>query len=754
MKLIIDLIVGILWLLIRIGDTVIIAGEFVVKNAKKTFKKVRKIKTRPPSAPRSTFRGIELKLSLPSFKLPEFKLKLNLPKIKKRIKVEKPKNINIFPGPIPHLIKFKYFVFGAFFSFILIYIPLLFLIFLQNLPNPKLLSLRDVAQTTKIYDRNGILLYQIYANENRTVIPLSDIPKNLVNATIATEDKDFYTNPGFNIDSIIRAAIQNLQGKPLQGGSTITQQLIKSTLLTPEQTWSRKIKELILAFWAEKIYSKNEILTMYFNQVSYGGTAWGVEAAAQTYFGKDVKDLDLSQSAFLAGLTKAPTTYSPFGDDPNLWKGRQKDVLERMKSLGYISSDDENNALNENLNFLPPQSPIHAPHFVFFVKDWLVQKYGLPLVEKGGLNVTTSLDLKLNEKVQNIVKNEVDKDGQYNLSNGAALVTNPKNGDILAMVGSKDFEDPNFGRVNITTSLRQPGSSVKPITYSAALMNRFTAATILNDSPVSFGDPGAIRYSPVNYDGRFHGNVSLRIALANSINVPAVKTLYSIGINKMLSLAQEMGITTWDSPQKYGLAVTLGAAEVKMTDMATVYGTLANLGDRVDLDPLLKVSDAQGNVLYEKTNPEKTPILDSGIAYIISNILSDNGARSMEFGTNSPLNIAGVSVKTGTSDQLRDNWTIGYIPNYVVAVWVGNNNNQPMSGIASGITGAAPIWHAIFSELLGNKSPQTVAVPADVLQKDCIGRKELFIRGTENSVNCNPPSPSPSPTPVEQAKSQ
>lgn len=735
MKLIIDLIVGILWFLIKIGDTVLFAGEFVKKSLEKGFKKIKKFRFR-----------------LPKFSFPQFKIRLNFSKKKKRIKIKKPKQVNIFPGPIPHLIKFKYFLFGAFFSFMLVYIPLLFMIFLQNLPNPKLLSLRDVAQTTKIYDRNGALLYQIYANENRTLIPLLDIPKNLINATIATEDKDFYHNPGFDFGAIARAAIGNLQGQPLQGGSTITQQLIKSTLLTPEQTWSRKIKELILAFWAEKIYSKNEILTMYFNQVSYGGTAWGVEAAAQTYFGKDVKDLDLAESTFLAGLTKAPTIYSPYGDNPNLWKQRQKDVLQRMKDLGYINSDDQKNALDENISFLPPQSPIHAPHFVFYVKNWLIQKYGLPLVEKGGLNVTTSLDLGLNDKVQNIVKNEVDKDGQYNLSNGAALVTNPKNGDILAMIGSKDYDNPNFGRVNITTSLRQPGSSVKPITYSAALMNNFTAATILNDSPVSFGEPGTIKYSPVNYDGRFHGNISLRIALANSINVPAVKTLYTIGVNKMLDLAQRMGITTWNNPQKYGLSITLGAAEIRMVDMATVYGTFANLGDRVNLDPIIKISDSQGNILYEKTNPEKTHVLDSGIAYIISNILSDNAARAMEFGTNSPLNIAGISVKTGTSDQLRDNWTIGYTPNNVVAVWVGNNDNSPMSGIASGITGAAPIWHDIFIHLLSKKPAQSLQAPDDVVQKDCIGRRELFIRGTENSVNCTY-VPSPSPTPIEQAKS-
>lgn len=733
MRLIIDLIVGVLWVLIKIGDTIILAGEFAGKNVKKTFKTLKKTK-------------VELKF-------PSFKLKLNLPKRKKRIKVERPKGVTIFPGPIPNFFKLKYFLFGAFFSLVLIYIPLLILIFLQNLPNPRLLSFRDVAQTTKIYDRNGVLLYQIYANQNRTMVPLKDIPKNLVNATIAIEDKDFYINPGFNITSMVRAAIANMQGQPLQGGSTITQQLIKSTLLTPEKTVSRKIKEIILAFWAERIYTKDEILTMYFNQVPYGGTAWGVEAASQTYFGKKVSDLDLAQSAFLAGLTKAPTTYNPYGETSNLWKERQEEVLSRMKDLGFISSEDKDEAEKENLTFVPKESPIHAPHFVFYVKDYLIKKYGLAIVEKGGLSITTSLDLKLQNRAQEIVRNEVENDTKYNLSNGAALVTNPKNGDILVMVGSKDFDNEDFGRVNITTSLRQPGSSVKPITYSTALSKGFTAATILSDSKVSFGAPGTTIYSPVNYDGIFRGNMSLRIALANSVNVPAVKTLYNIGVNAMIEQARKMGITTWTDPERYGLALTLGAAEVRMTDMATVYGTFANQGERVDLNPILKVSDSQGNTIFEKDKIAKFRVLDEGISYIISNILSDNGARAMEFGTNSPINIPDVSVKTGTSDQLRDNWTFGYTPNFVVAVWVGNNNNQPMSGIASGITGAAPIWRNIFLELLGKNPPAKLARPENVVEKDCIGRKEFFIKGTENSVNCNPP-PSPSPSPIEQASSR
>jgi 1A family penicillin-binding protein len=583
-------------------------------------------------------------------------------------------------------------------------------------------------------------LYQIYANENRTLVHLSSLPNNLVNATIAIEDKDFYKNPGFDINGIIRAAVADFSGKPIQGGSTITQQLIKSTLLTPEISIERKIKEIVLALWAEKIYTKNQILEMYFNQVPYGGTAWGVEAASETYFGKNVKNLDLAQSAFLAGMPQAPSDYSPYGQNPNLWKKRQKEVLNKMVSLKYITNDQAIGATNESLNFETPQTPIYAPHFVMYVKDLLVKKYGLGLVERGGLNVITSLDLNTQNIVQDIVRQEVDNDSYLNLTNGAALITNPKNGDILAMVGSRDYNDPNDGNVNLTTSLRQPGSSIKTVTYAAALSNGFTAATILDDSPITYSYTGGPSYSPVNYDGAFHGKVPLRIAFANSFNVPAVKTLAKIGIPTMVSMAKKMGITTWGTPDNYGLSLTLGAAEVKMTDMATVYGTVANLGQRVDVNPILKITDYANNILYQKDGVDGENVLDPGVTFIISNILADNNARSLEFGTNSPLNIPGhiVSVKTGTTDNKRDNWTIGFTPYHLVAVWVGNNDNSPMSPtLASGITGAAPIWNKIMSSLLANVNDVGQSMPDDITQKKCGGKIEYFIKGTENLVNCN-----------------
>lgn len=670
--------------------------------------------------------------------------------------------ITMFPHSF--MSKFRYFIAGGLFSLTFVFLPLLFLLFLQELPHPRIISAGQIPQTTKIYDRHGILLHQVFAAQNRTVVPLSDIPKILQQATIAIEDKDFYSHPGFDVTAIIRSAIENASGKDLQGGSTITQQLIKSALLTPETSIFRKIKEVILAFWAERIYTKGQILEMYFNQIPYGGTAWGIEAAAEVYFGKSVRDLDLAESAFLAGIPRAPTIYSPFGATPTIWKKRQREVLARMADLGYITREQEKQAWEEELSFQSQQIPLHAPHFVMYLRDYLVKKYGLPMVERGGLTVTTSLDLQVQEMAEKIVAEEVANNAYLNLTNGATLITSPKNGDILAMVGSKDFHEPKSGNVNVTTSLRQPGSSIKVVTYSAALSQGFTAATILDDSPVSYPSGSGV-YAPVNYDGKSHGRVPLRIALANSFNITAVRTLNQIGIPTMVNFGKKMGIKSWGDPEEYGLALTLGSGEVTMLDLATVYGTLANQGIRVDLNPVVQITDSKGNVLEEKIAPKKDlttsfvqtitgqKVLDPGVTYILASILSDNNARAMEFGANSPLNIPGktVAVKTGTSDNKRDNWTVGYTPSYLTAVWVGNHDNSPMSQqLASGITGAAPIWNKIMRNLLANTPDEPQPIPENIVQKPCLGRIEYFVKGTENSVNCvyiPTPSVSPSPNP-------
>ena len=728
MKLVRDFIVFILLIFIAIGDGVIMAGQFVFRHVS--------LPTMPRRAEITVFERKKKTVEKPVVK-----------------KIKKSKQAPLFL--LPFSLKLKYFSTGILFSFFLLFAPLLFFVFLQDLPSPKTLVLGQIPQTTKIYDRNGVLLYQMYADQNRTVIPLQEVPKYLQEATIAIEDKDFYKHPGFDISAIIRSFITNAKGGKLQGGSTITQQLVKSALLTPETSITRKVREVVLAFWTEKTYPKNTILEMYFNQVPYGGTAWGVEAASLTYFGKKAVDLDLAESAFLSGIPRAPSIYSPYGTTPNLWKKRQSDVLQRMVDLGYITKDQANQASSEELIFKEPQTPLHAPHFVMYVKDLLVKKYGLPFVERGGLTVTTSLDLPLQEKVQKIVADEVANDAYLNLTNGAAMVTNPKNGDILAMVGSRDFNYDSFGNVNVATSLRQPGSSIKVVTYAAALSKGFTAASILDDSPVTYTSPGGPSYSPVNYDGKFHGRPSLRIALANSFNIPAVRTLAQIGIPTFINMGQKMGITTWNDPKRYGLSITLGGAEVTMLDMTTVYGVLANNGMRIDVNPILKITDGKGSVLEQKDHEPGQKVLDYGVTFIMSNILADNQARALEFGTNSPLQIKDhtVSVKTGTSDSKRDNWTFGYTKDRLVGVWVGNNDNSPMSQtLASGITGAAPIWNKIMSMLLEGKPDEKPVQPANVITKPCLGRIEYFVKGTENSVNCTvqptaTPSASLSPNP-------
>ena len=632
-----------------------------------------------------------------------------------------------------------YFFVGAFFSFFFFFLPILFMIFISDLPNPTQLSSGSIPKTTKIYDRHGALLYEIYVNQNRTLVPLSSVPKDLVEATIAIEDKDFYSHPGFDVRGIARAAYENTTTREMQGGSTITQQLIKSALLTPEPTMSRKVKELALAFWAERVYTKDEILEMYFNYVPYGGTAWGISAAAETYFGKDVQDLTLGESAFLAGLPKAPSVYSPFVGGSDSWRSRQKAVLSAMVREGYITHSQEEAALSENLVFQPDRTPLLAPHFVMYVRDLLIEKYGIGAVERGGLQVRTTLDLSTQHEAESVVKDEVDKSATLGISNGAALVTDPSQGDILAMVGSRDyFDDTRDGNVNVTLMKRQPGSTIKAVTYALALESGYTEASVLNDSPISIEQVGGPAYRPVNYDGQFHGRVPLRVALANSYNIPAVRIAQDFGPEEIVSLGQEMGIESWGNIQNYGLAITLGGSEVTMLDLATVYGTIANAGRKNLLDPILEVKDSSGKVVYHKEDQGKQ-VVSSATAYILSDILADNEARSRAFGTNSPLAIPPyrVSVKTGTTDQKRDNWTIGFTPNRLVAVWVGNNDNTPMSPtLTSGISGAAPIWHQIMSEELLSAPVATPSLPSDVVVKDCLGKKIYLSTATQNSVRC------------------
>jgi 1A family penicillin-binding protein len=627
---------------------------------------------------------------------------------------------------------------------------------LRDLPLPTRLGSSSNPQSTLIYDRNGKLLYNIYDKKNQSFVPLSGIPKYMQETTIAIEDRSFYQHGAIDFRGIARAFFSIVLHQQIQGGSTLTQQLVKNSLLTQQQTILRKVKEVILAFATELVYSKAQILEMYLNQTPYGGTSYGVEAASQAYFGKHAKDLDLAESALLAGLPQAPTQYSPFGAHPEDGKERQVEVLKAMLDQGYINKTQEQKAEKEDLKYKKFTNEIEAPHFVLYIKDLLIAKYGEKAVEEGGLKVTTSLDLDIQNFAQTAVANEVDKlPKYYNVTNGASLVTNPANGEILAMVGSKDyFNNDIAGNVNITTSLRQPGSSIKPINYAVGLLNGYNAATTFIDQPICFPNQGGQSYCPLNYDLKWHGLVQMRFALGNSLNIPAVKMLELNGVNAMTATASAMGITTFTDPQKYGLSLTLGGAEVKMVDMATAFGVFANSGYRIDLHPILKVTDKNGKILEQYT-PPLSPIfgkkvLPDGVAFIISDMLADNGARLVEFGDNSALKIPKqtVSVKTGTTNDYRDNWTIGYTPSFLVATWVGNDDNSQMSGLVSGITGAAPIWNDIMSHLLEGRSPQPISRPPDIIQKavcsdtgiptavigaTCPTRFEYILKGTENS---------------------
>ncbi|MFH1832879.1 MAG: transglycosylase domain-containing protein [Candidatus Levyibacteriota bacterium] len=636
----------------------------------------------------------------------------------------------------------------------IIFISLYFFV-LKDVPSATKLSSLSSSQSSQILDRNDKLLYSIYTDKNQTFIPLSQIPKQVQQATIAIEDRNFYTHGPIDIRGIARAFFSTVFKKQLQGGSTITQQLVKNSLLTPERTLPRKIKEIFLSFITELIYPKDKILEMYLNQIPYGGTVWGVETASRTYFGKSAKDLTLAESALLAGLPESPTTYSPFGSHPELAKTREQEVLKQMQEQGFISKKQLDEALKEPLRFQKVADNIKAPHFVLYVKDLLIKKYGAQIFEKGGLVVKTTLDQSIQDFAQNAIASEVAKLNSSHVTNGASLITNPATGEILAMIGSKDYFDSEIdGNVNVTLALRQPGSSIKPINYAVGLIHGFTAATLFVDQLSCFPNPGHEQYCPVNYDGKWHGAVLMREALGNSINIPAVKMLKLNGVETMTATTSAMGITTLNEPEKYGLSLTLGGGEVSMYDMATAFGVFANQGYRVDLHPILKVTDSKGKVLEEYI-PLQSPIfgrkvLPSGVTFIISNILMDNNARAMAFGTNSELKISdkAVPVKTGTTNDFRDNWTIGYTPEHLVVVWVGNNDNSPMGGVVSGVTGAAPIWHEIMAELLKDHIPQQPPKPDSVIGKivcatsgllpppegtpdRCPTRFEYFIRGTE-----------------------
>jgi 1A family penicillin-binding protein len=637
----------------------------------------------------------------------------------------------------------------------------------KDLPQVTELTERSQPTTTRIKDRHGDVLYRIYEDENRTLIPLRSIPPYVVQATIAIEDQSFYSHQGFSVKGIARAFIANLEGKSVQGGSTITQQLVKNRLLSPERTLQRKVRELLLSVMVDASYSKDQILEMYFNQVAYGGSTYGIEAAAQMYFGKPARDLTLAEGTMLAGLPAAPSVYSPFGPHPELAYARQEEVLRRMVVEQFITQEQADAAKQEVLQFRANRTDIKAPHFVMYVKQLLAEKFGENVVAQGGLEVTTTLDLPFHDQVQKLVTDEVIDLARLRVSNGAAVVTRPETGEILAMVGSKDYFDfVHDGQVNVALRPRQPGSSIKPLTYAVAMERGRTPYSVIADAPISYHQPGAKPYAPKNYDGKFHGNVTLKQALASSYNIPAVKLLAEVGINTVIDKGTAMGISTWADRSRFGLSLTLGGGEVLMTDMMELYGTFANNGYTVDLNPILEVRDKNGTTLYrntcalDKTGCERRKNLDERVAFQITQMLSDNAARTPAFGPRSVLHIPGqqVAVKTGTTNNLRDNWTFGYTSDILVGVWVGNNNNTSMSYVASGVTGASPIWNKIIRLTLDDAAPHIFATPEGLVTvKICAQTGTLvctgcptvveasFVPGTEPKTACNPAQFRPKP---------
>lgn len=629
-----------------------------------------------------------------------------------------------------------------------------FVYFARDLPNPDRVVRRE-GFATKIFDRNGKLLYDVFSDQRRTPVQLAQIPLALQQATVAIEDKSFYKHQGFDVWGILRAMVKTAIFRRLEGGSTLTQQLVKTTLTDRSRTITRKLKEFILTIQVERKYTKDQILQMYLNEVPYGGTAWGVEAAAQTYFGKSAAELDLPQAVVLAGLPQSPTSYSPYLG--KLYIDRAYEVLRRMREDGYISRTQELETKErvKNLNFATASGLLKAPHFVFYVKQQLVERYGEKIVEQGGLRVTTTLDLDLQEVAQKAVKEEIDKVKNLKITNGAVVGIDSKTGQILTMVGSRGWEDPDYdGKFNVTTASRQPGSAIKPVVYLAGLRKGYTAATLLMDTKTSFPGGDKPEYVPENYDGKFRGPILVREALGNSINVPAVKMLSLVGVSDVLQAGYDLGLSTLKPTRemlaRVGLSVALGGGEVKLLELASAYTAFANGGKHVEPVAILKVTDKDGRVL-EEWNPSINSgrqVISAGEAFIISSILSDPKARDITFGPRSLINIAGrtVAVKTGTTNDRRDNWTIGWTANgAVVAVWVGNNDNSPMKEVASGVTGAAPIWRRVILTNLGTSGDEPFTVPPGIVSLDVDkisgypahdgfdAKQEYFISGTEPS---------------------
>jgi 1A family penicillin-binding protein len=694
-----------------------------------------------------------IKAFFSKFSFPSITLKFKKPKVFKKKKSKKDtklknkdafKDLTIYKNSwIKNVL---YFSFGVGFAIFFIVTPIVLYSWFTSLPQPELLVEQGSNQTTKFLDRNGNLLYEVYVDKRYNPIPLNEIPENVIDATLAIEDKAFYDHNGFRVSSIIRALIANMQSDDItQGASTITQQLVKNVLLTSERTYTRKIKELVLSLMVEQKYTKDEILELYLNNIPYGGTAYGIDAASEKFFGKTAKQLTLAEASMLAGLPNAPSVYSPLNGDPKRAKDRQSTVLNRMVEEGYITKEEAAEALAVTLNFVSQAEFIKAPHFVNLIRDDLNALYGKRTVDYGGLTVRTSLDLSLQNEVQQIVEEEVARNEYLNLSNGAAVVIEPSSGEILAYVGSKDYFSTDIdGKYDVARAYRQPGSSVKPYTYALALEQGYTPASIIPDVPTTFITPGSAPYTPKNYNGKFAGLVTFRHALSNSLNIPAVKLMEAVSPDSLILLGQQLGLTNWQLGNDYGLSLTLGGKEVRLVDHTNAFASFARQGVFKPYTGILSVRDINGIEMFEDSR-EEIQVLSSETSYLISHILSDNNARVPAFGYRSSLEIPGktVAVKTGTTDSNRDNWTMGYTPDYMVGVWVGNNDNTPMNRyLSSGLTGAAPIWNRIMTTLLAEKENVEFVVPDGIfvkIDRSCGERIEVFDENSNIPTTLCPP---------------
>ncbi len=624
-----------------------------------------------------------------------------------------------------------------------------------NLPSVTEFSSQNMSQSTRIYDRTGqILLYEVNSGEKRTVVSLDQIPKYLKDATISIEDENFYNEPAFDWKGILRATFVNItKGRIAQGGSTITQQLARNAFLTIDRTFTRKIKELILAIKLNENYSKDEILNLYLNQIPYGPTIYGVETASWAYFGKSVKDLNLAEAAVLAATPKAPSYYSPWGSHVKELLGRQKLVLNKMYELGKITKKQLTEASDYKFDFRPKSiGGIKAPHFVMAVQDYLIQKYGDDMVSRGGLKVITTLDWNLQEVAEKSVETGVRRNVELYQSKNAALVAqDTTTGQILAMVGSRDYFDAsNDGNFNVATQgFRQPGSALKPFAYITLFQKGFSPDSVLFDVPTEFASndpscPAIVDYNnantdcfhPQDYSGAFAGPITLRAALSESINIPAVKVLYLAGISDVLNTLHNFGITTLNEPGRYGLSLVLGGGEIKLIDLVGAYSVMAQEGVKHQQSMVLEVSDSKGTIL-ESYQDKKQTVVDAQYPRLINDILSDTDARANLLHTSLSLTVFpdyDVALKTGTSNDYRDAWSFGYTPTLVVGVWAGNNDNTPMQRHGGSILAAVPIWHDFMAEALKTQPKAAFGRPDTINESKPMLNGDYMANGEMHSV--------------------